>query len=251
MTAKEEYSVTRRRLLRNVLYGAGGVAGLALLFGMQAKQSGAHAGAVMLPPPGALEGELFAASCIRCGQCIQACPYGTLRPATQSTGLPPGLPYFVARSTPCEMCEDIPCVVACPSGALSPDMTDIYQARMGLAVLLDHETCIAWQGLRCEICYNACPAKGTAITLKTQRNERTGVHSQWIPTVSSAHCTGCGKCEQVCILDEAAIKVLPIALARGKLGAHYRLGWEEKEAAGHALVPETPLMEVRKPEGEK
>ncbi len=36
------------------------------------------------------------------------------------------------------------------------------------------------------------------------------------------------KCEQACVLEEAAIKVLPMDLAKGLLGRHYRLGWKEK-----------------------
>ncbi len=57
------------------------------------------------------------------------------------------------------------------------------------------------------------------------------------PTVHADQCTGCGKCERACVLEEAAIKVLPVALATGKLGDHYRLGWEEKKKEGGPLVP--------------
>lgn len=34
--------------------------------------------------------------------------------------------------------------------------------------------------------------------------------------------------KQACVLEEAAIKILPMDLAKGMLGKHYRLGWEEK-----------------------
>ena len=40
-------------------------------------------------------------------------------------------------------------------------------------------------------------------------------------------CTGCGKCEKVCVLEQPAIKVLPLSLAKGELGHHYRFGWLE------------------------
>ena len=43
-----------------------------------------------------------------------------------------GTPYFNARDVPCEMCDDIPCVKACPTGALDPALKDINKARMGL-----------------------------------------------------------------------------------------------------------------------
>lgn len=120
---------------------------------------------------------------------------------------------------------------------------------MGLAVLLDHENCLNWQGLRCDVCHRVCPLINKAITLEHQHNTRTDKHAKFIPTVHSEYCTGCGKCEEACVLEEAAIKVLPLSLALGKLGQHYRLGWEEKDKAGHSLIPEALTMPTRKPEG--
>ena len=45
----------------------------------------------------------------------------------------------------------------------------------------------------------------------------------FIPVVHSSDCTGCGKCEQACILEEAAINVMPINHERGKNQETYRL----------------------------
>ncbi|MCC7280327.1 MAG: hypothetical protein IT487_18695, partial [Chromatiaceae bacterium] len=148
-----------------------------------------------------------------------------------------------------EMCDDLPCVKACPTGALDPLLTRIEAARMGLAVLIDQEACIAFQGLRCEVCFNSCPVRGKAITLDMRHNPRSGKHAFFIPVVHSRDCTGCGKCEKACILDEAAIKVLPIALAKGMLGKHYRLGWEQKARAGESLVTPDPAHQYNLPEG--
>jgi ferredoxin-type protein NapG len=147
------------------------------------------------------------------------------------------------------MCEDMPCIKACPSGALDKSLQTIYEARMGLAVLLDHENCLNYLGLRCDVCYRACPLIDEAITLDMQVNRRSGVHTLFIPVVHSKKCTGCGKCEHACVLENAAIKVLPIEQARGELGRHYRLGWEEKEKAGRSLIPEQLKLPVRQPEG--
>jgi ferredoxin-type protein NapG len=204
------------------------------------------AGAVR--PPGALDEQRFLAACVRCGQCVRACPYDSLKLAELGDPVPTGTPYFEPRRVPCEMCPDIPCVPACPTGALDRRLTDIDRARMGLAVLVDHETCLNFQGMRCDVCYRVCPVIGKAITLEPRRNERTGKHGMFLPTVHSEHCTGCGKCEQACVLEEAAIKIFPLALAKGRMGAHYRLGWEEKRKAGAALIPEPLQLPVRKPE---
>ncbi len=237
MSQQRDKTPARRRFLRDAARSVAGLAGIGVLLGLQQKQSQARDG-LALRPPGALAEAAFDSACIRCGQCVQACPYQTLKLATLLSPRAAGTPYFVARDIPCEMCEDIPCVVACPSGALDPNLTDIDQARMGLAVLLDHENCLNWQGLRCDVCYRVCPQIDKAITLDLQHNERTGKHAMFLPTVHSQDCTGCGKCEQACVLEQAAIKVLPMELARGQLGEHYRWGWQEKQRAGHSLVPE-------------
>lgn len=247
---KIEFTPNRRRFFKDATRTAGGLVGVGLLLGLQQKQILAREG-VMLRPPFAIRDEsAFSAACIRCGQCVQACPYEMLHLATLLSPLESGTPYFIARQKPCEMCEDIPCAKVCPTGALDSNADDINQAKMGLAVLLDHETCLNWQGLRCDVCYRVCPLIDKAITLVSQRNERTGKHAVFIPTVHSEYCTGCGKCEEACVLEEAAIKVLPIHLAKGQLGRHYRLGWEEKEKAGHSLAPKGLIsLPVRHPEG--
>jgi len=101
---------------------------------------------------------------------------------------------------------------------------------------VDQESCLAFQGLRCEVCFNICPVRGEALTLDLQHNPRSGKHALFIPVVHSDACTGCGLCERACVLDEAAIRVLPRRLAKGKVSEHYRFGWKEKEAAGGSLV---------------
>ena len=182
----------------------------------------AHA-AAPLRPPGAGAGDDFLARCIKCGQCVQACPYDSIRLVkTTEPGLP-GTPTIVPRQTPCYMCEPLYCVKACPSGALDPALSDITQARMGLAVV-DPEHCLSWLGLRCEVCFRACPAQGQAITLHVQQRH-ISKHAMFVPVVNSAHCTGCGVCEKKCPTEVAAIRVLDPASVQGRVGAHYRLGW--------------------------
>ena len=143
----------RRRFLRDVVRTAGGLAAVGVALGLQ--QQTARASGVRLRPPGAINENAFASACVRCGQCVQACPYDTLKLATLASGLSAGTPYFVARDIPCEMCEDIPCAKVCPSGALDREIESIDDARMGLAVLVDQENCLNFQGLRCDVCYRA------------------------------------------------------------------------------------------------
>jgi ferredoxin-type protein NapG len=240
----------RRRFLADLGRMATGVGLLGIGLGLYSKQSRALPPAAVRPP-GALDEAEFQGACIRCGACVRDCPYNILFLARPEQDVATGTPYFVARSGPCEMCEDVPCVKACPTGALDHELKDIAKARMGLAVLADHETCLNFLGLRCDVCYRVCPLIDKAITLELQHNERTGRHTMFLPTVHSDQCTGCGKCEAGCVLEVAAIKVYPIRLAKGELGQHYRLGWEEKRKAGKSLLEDKGLIDLpdRMPEG--
>ena len=246
--ARKGFDPARRRLLADTARTACGVAIAALGLGLLTRESRALS-ATALRPPGALPEEEFLGACVRCGLCVRDCPYDTLRLAKLGEEPALGTPFFVAREIPCEMCEDIPCVRNCPTGALDRGMQDIDDARMGLAVVIDQEACIAFQGLRCEVCFNICPVRGDAISLEYQHNERSGRHALFIPVVHSEACTGCGKCEKACILEEAAVKVLPLQLATGMLGSHYRLGWEEKAKAGGSLVTPDVQHRYNLPEG--
>ncbi|QID19449.1 ferredoxin-type protein NapG [Nitrogeniibacter mangrovi] len=234
----------RRRFLREMAGAAGGACMLALGVGLYGEQASARP-ALAIRPPGALPEREFLSACVRCGLCVRDCPYDTLKLAELGDTVATGTPYFTARKVPCEMCEDIPCVAACPTGALDRDLTDIGKARMGLAVLIDHETCLNFLGLRCDVCYRVCPVIDKAITLELVHNPRSDRHAMLLPTVHSDFCTGCGKCEKSCVLPEAAIRVLPYTLAQGQAAAHYRKGWVEKEKAGGSLIGEQEQLPMR------
>ena len=184
----------------------------------------ANAAVLAIRPPGALSEPDFLSKCIKCGQCVVDCPYDTLMLAAPGDQAPIGTPFFKPRDIPCYMCPDIPCVVACPTGALDPKLTNINDARMGLAVI-DIENCLSWLGLRCELCYRVCPLMDKAITIETHPRQ-TSKHAMFVPLVHSDACTGCGLCEEACPTDEAAIRVLDPSLVQGKIGKHYRLGWK-------------------------
>lgn len=240
--------ISRRRFLSDTAKTGCGVLLAGLGVGAYARKSAALP-ALALRPPGARAESDFLGACIRCGLCVRDCPYDTLKLASFGDDVVVGTPYFTARDIPCEMCEDLPCVLACPTGALDPGLTDIDAARIGLAVLVDEETCLNFQGLRCDVCYRQCPLIGKAITLEMRHNPRSDKHALFLPTVNSDACTGCGKCEQVCVLPEAAIKVLPVSLAKGMSADHYRWGWEEKQEAGGSLVSPDPEHRYNLPEG--
>ncbi|MBT2130645.1 ferredoxin-type protein NapG [Aliiroseovarius lamellibrachiae] len=227
----------RRRFLQDAARAAGAcaVAGMAITkLATDARALPVQA----IRPPGALPEEDFLAACIRCGLCVRDCPYDTLVLAELGyDGPATGTPFFTARNIPCEMCDDIPCVKACPTGALDKGLTNIDDADMGLAVLIDEEHCLNALGLRCDVCYRVCPVIDKAITLERRHNERSGHHAIFMPVVHSDHCTGCGKCEKSCVLpNESAIKVLPMRVAQAEAAEHYKLGWEDRNPLVDELI---------------
>lgn len=212
----------------------------------------AKAALLVLRPPGALPEREFQARCIKCGLCVLDCPYDALSLAAPGDGLPVGTPYLVPRQRPCYMCQDIPCAASCPTGALDLSLLlpegetrpEINLSRMGLAHI-DRETCIAYWGMQCDVCYRACPLIDKALVVQSTRNNRTGHHAFLAPVVDSQHCTGCGICEHVCITGKASINVLPPGLAQGKSDARYLRGWRSEdeqmlESAPGETTTETP-----------
>ena len=235
-----------------------------------------------LRPPGALPEDDFIRKCIRCGMCVEACknrennPDETKQTATlrlsapgdhrpkqedmyvYPKNIPLGTPYFVPREIPCYMCEDIPCAVACPTGALDTKLLttykdgkgnlDISKAKMGVAVV-DDENCIAYWGLQCDACYRACPLLGEAIKLEMRRNRRTERHAYLLPTVYADACTGCGLCEHACVTEKPAIHVLPKEIALGRVGKHYVKGWEKSDE--ERLKGSEGIQKTKTPRSEK
>jgi len=229
---------SRRSAIRKIAHSAGFVGLGGLMWGTFLEESKAER--IVLRPPGALDEKEFIKACIKCGTCVESCPYDTLKLATPGTGKFNGTPYFMPRDIPCYMCPDIPCVPVCPSGALEEmsvssinpadgsSKLDINKTRIGVAVV-DKDSCLAYWGIQCDACYRACPLIGEAISIEMKRNERTGKHAFMEPVVHADICTGCGMCEHACITEKPAIFILPLELAQGKVGDHYIKGWDKSD----------------------
>jgi len=238
---------SRRRFFTNIAHNVGlGAMGTLLWAGYTTK---AKSSPLTLRPPAALPENDFLKTCIKCGLCAEACVNrpqnrdkegnalpGTLKMAKADDSVTIGTPFFTPRDTPCYMCDDIPCVPVCPTGAL--DITKVTNPKtneldftmmdMGVAVV-DVHSCIAFWGLQCDACYRACPLLDEAIKLQYNRNSRTGKHAFLEPVINPDVCTGCGLCEKACVTQKPAIFVLPRDVAQGKAGDHYVKGWDKKD----------------------
>ena len=135
----------------------------AALVAFQAALYASHGEADLLRPPGAHGEKDFASRCVKCGKCMEACPYIAIKPARDDAGAAVGTPMIDARAQACRLCEDFPCVEACPTNALR-DIETRSDVKMGIAVI-DEDLCIAFQGMRCEVCYRTCPLIDEAIVI--------------------------------------------------------------------------------------
>jgi ferredoxin-type protein NapG len=102
---------------------------------------------LLLRPPGALDEDIFLASCIKCGQCLQVCPPQVIKLAGISQGFGIGTPYIIPREGACILCSGLPCVLACPTGALAHELSLGKDAQMGLAVISSPDTCLSVRGV--------------------------------------------------------------------------------------------------------
>ena len=78
MGRSPKYSEDRRLFLTRSVQAAGSVSLVGFLLGAYNKQVEANPVAA-IRPPGAIDEDQFLGACVRCGLCVRACPYDTLR----------------------------------------------------------------------------------------------------------------------------------------------------------------------------
>ena len=218
-------------LNRRLLIGSAGAGLVALpvLHSTYGYASGANP--QLIRPPGAAAEEGFLSRCVRCGNCIKACPTNALQPALSEGGLE-GLwtPILVARTGYCAA-ECTLCTEVCPTGAI--DKLTVYgkgwvkhesahqPIRLGTA-FFDHGRCLPWAtGEECGFCEKACPVTPKAIYMEeTEFAKRDGSTTKLKrPRIDLARCVGCGACEHFCtVRDRPAVAVSRIGESREPKG---------------------------------
>jgi len=193
-----------------------------------------------LRPPGAVGEKDFLALCIKCGQCLQVCPYHSIKLADVAKGHGVGTPYIDATERGCYACDGVPCVLACPSGALDHHTEKATDIHMGIAVLEFPDTCIAMSNTpipagynekmhtfinktnnvteyedkvlehfdefevkACTLCADMCPIPNplSAISMVPSGSGNK-------PEIYDG-CIGCGVCQEVCPTNIPSIVVKP------------------------------------------
>jgi ferredoxin-type protein NapF len=153
-----------------------------------------------LRPPGAIREDEFTGLCLRCGNCIRACPSRIIQPDRGRSGvlgfLSPVLRY---KSDYCKQ-DCNACTTACPSGALQRLSLEQKNSYIIGKASVDTSLCL-WGVSECHACLAPCPYKA----IKVRWNEEA---YESFPGVDPAKCNGCGACEAVCPTgDLKAIKV--------------------------------------------
>ena len=194
-----------------------------------------------LRPPGAVPEKDFLALCIKCGQCLQVCPYHSIKLADIGKGHGEGTPYIDANQRACYACNAVPCVLACPSGALEHKTEKAEDIAMGIAVLEFPDTCLAlsntpvpkgyddkmrkftdsvnnktelesqllekfsnYEGKQCTLCADMCPIPNPLSAIAMVYDSAGGNR----PKIYDG-CVGCGACQDVCPTSQPSIVIKP------------------------------------------
>jgi ferredoxin len=174
----------------------------------------------LIRPPGSRPEEEFLARCVKCGECMKACPTNALQPAMAQAG-PEGMwtPVLVPKIGYCEYYCSL-CSQVCPTGAIKeltiPEKT-IF--RIGTA-WVDKNRCIPYfLGRPCIVCEEHCPTSPKAIKfvmVETKLADGT-VATQKAPVIDLDLCIGCGICENKCpVNDRPAIYVTSVGEQRSE-----------------------------------
>jgi ferredoxin len=153
-----------------------------------------------LRPPGAVKEEKFTGLCLRCGNCVRACPSQIIHPDRGQSGVLGFLsPVIQYKLDYCKK-ECNACTTVCPSGALQRLNLEQKNKYIIGKASVDKSLCL-WGVSECKACLKPCPYEA----IKIQWNEEA---YESFPGVDPAKCNGCGACEAVCPTGELkAIKV--------------------------------------------
>lgn len=146
------------------------------------------------PPGAASDDDCFLSACDRCRLCSEACPYGVIKHSGVVDGALEGAPYLEPEKNPCRWCSDMPCIDACPTGALSfredGSIAPIAKAK------LNKGTCLTQEGILCDTCSYRCPQSIRAITMVGRA-----------PVLDVGKCVGCGLCAYYCDSEPSSFTI--------------------------------------------
>jgi polyferredoxin len=190
--------------------------------------SGTNYSKDLIRPPGSVEESDFLKKCIKCDQCINACPTNVLQPATfKEAGFEglwaPVMKFNIGHcQLKCTLCSEV-----CPTGAIRKITVEEKLgkgefAEKGPIVLgtafFDRGRCLPHaMEIPCVVCEEVCPVSPKAI--QTTDEEHKNVFGEIVvlnkPFMVPSLCIGCGICQTECpVTDSRAVYVTPVGESR-------------------------------------
>ena len=148
--------------------------------------------AVFFRPPASSPDNIFNILCVRCGNCIKACPTGILKhytePGNITAWMTPEITFqnknYCAES--CTLCGTV-----CPTGSISPFTTEAKKKLFIGSIEIGLEKCLLTENKECDRCKSVCAYH--AITIIPSENQ--GLMQ---PVAELSKCVGCGACAAIC-----------------------------------------------------
>lgn len=129
-------------------------------------------------------GSDFTEQCLRCGDCIAACPEQVL---VKGDG---GFPQVDFTHEGCTLCQG--CVEVCPAPVFDVQHPAFsWRAEIGSG-------CLAFNNIHCQSCQEHCEAQAIKFVYQLGQMPR--------PEVNSPACTGCGACLAACPQDAIQLR---------------------------------------------
>lgn len=180
--AKIEYSPARRYFIAT---GTGILAGLIIPSLVRGKAGR------RIRPPASVENSKFNTLCIRCGNCIKACPANILKHSSDTSEILSWMTPEVSFTEgycleSCNRCGQV-----CPSGSIQhfslASKSDLFMA----TAIIEYGNCLLLQNRECDRCKAACPYSAVKMIPSEE-------FSSVLPAINTSKCVGCGACAVIC-----------------------------------------------------
>ena len=141
-------------------------------------------------PPASLKTPQFETVCLRCGNCVRACPTHIIQRNTCPDNWYAWMTPIINFTKGYCLSDCTICGTVCPSGAIYPFTVPAKKILSIGKALIDVKNCLLQIPEECALCKNACNYDAIKITAKQD--------TKTLPLLDEVRCVGCGACAQIC-----------------------------------------------------